>query len=150
MALKSKVYFFFERKTTLPSRRELKKFIQGMFKREGKGLLYLNYIFCSDKKLLSINRKFLKHDYFTDVITFEFSEKKMPIEGEVYISVDRVKENASLLSETFNRELHRIIFHGVLHLCGYNDKSKTENKKMREVEAKYINEYFNFSRDTVS
>ena len=144
MALKSKVTFFFERKTALLHRKKLKNFIEMMFNREGKELRSLNYVFCSDSKLFSINKQYLNHDYYTDIITFDLSKKKMPIEGEVYISVDRVKDNAVLYNETFQKELHRVIFHGVLHLCGFGDKNKRESIKMREMELKYLKMYFNF------
>ena len=130
----SKVCFFFKTKVTLRQRTKLKKFIEEIFKEEKKNLLSLNFIFCSDKDLLIINQQFLKHNYHTDIITFELSLKEKPIEGEIYISIDRVKENATLLGETFYRELHRVIFHGSLHLCGYKDKSKKEIEEMREME----------------
>ena len=138
----SKVCFFFKTKVSLQDRTKLKKFIEGIFMREKRRLRSLNYIFCSDKDLLEINRKYLTHDYYTDIITFELSQKKLPIEGEVYISIDRVKDNAKLLDEHFYMELHRVIFHGTLHLCGYRDTNKKEIKEMREMEIKCLNEYF--------
>lgn len=113
-----------------------------MFRREGKKLGSLNFVFCSDIELLEINREYLSHDYYTDIITFELSEKGQPIEGEVYISIDRVAENAQKLKESFSRELHRVVFHGVLHLCGYSDKAKRLQAKMREAENYYLSRYF--------
>ena len=114
-------------------------------------MLYsLNYIFCTDKQLLEINKQYLKHDFYTDIITFELSPKKQPIEGEIYISIDRVKDNAWSLGETQYSELHRVIFHGALHLCGYKDKNKTELQEMRKTETKYLAQYFRVPRDTVS
>lgn len=110
----------------------------------------LNYIFCTDRQLLEINRQYLKHDYYTDIITFELSGPTDPIEGEIYISIDRVKENARILKEKLNKELHRVIFHGALHLCGYSDKSKKEILKMRKMEDQCLLNYSRVPRDTVS
>ncbi len=84
----------------------------------------LQYIFCSDAYLLDINREYLQHDFFTDIITFDLSEKGQPINAEIYISVERVRDNAANYNSSFRKEIHRVIFHGVLHLCGYKDKSQ--------------------------
>jgi len=138
----SKVCFFFKTPVSLQHRTKLKKFIEAIFQKEKKKLQSLNYIFCTDKNLLEINRQYLKHDYYTDIITFELSDKEAPVEGEVYVSIDRIRVNAMLLDEPFYMELHRVIFHGTLHLCGYRDKNKKEIKEMREMEAKCLNEYF--------
>ncbi len=141
----SKVCFFFDAvKVTLTNRRELKHFIEQLFRKEGKELLSLNYIFCSDKKLLQVNRDYLKHDYYTDIITFDLSASSVSIVGEIYISVDRVKENAEQLGVSFRSEIHRVIFHGALHLCGYADKSKTQIQEMRGLEDKYLHLYQTF------
>lgn len=141
MSSKSKVYFFFEKKgVALENRTRLKNFIESVFRKEKKQLASINYIFCSDQQLLEINQLFLKHDFYTDIITFELSESKFT-EGEVYISVDRVRDNARLLGVSFKSELLRVIFHGALHLCGFNDKSKTEKQTMREKEGFYLNSY---------
>jgi rRNA maturation RNase YbeY len=137
------VSFFYEQPVTLKDRNVLKLFIQEIFRKEKKKLASLNYIFCSDKRLLEINRQFLQHDYYTDIITFGLSPAGIPVEGEIYISVDRVRDNARQHETTFTRELHRVIFHGVLHLCGYKDKSKSQEKLMREKEDYYLNRYFN-------
>jgi rRNA maturation RNase YbeY len=103
----------------------------------------LNIIFCSDEHLLGINRDFLQHDYYTDIITFDLSpSSKAPLEAELYISVDRVKENASSLGQPFYRELHRVIFHGLLHLMGYKDKQKKDQALMREMEDRLLADYF--------
>ncbi len=138
---KSKIYFFFEKPVYLPNRTKLKQFIETIFRKEKRKLQRLNYVFCADKQLLDINRQYLNHNYYTDIITFELSHKGVPIEGEIYISVDRVKANAILLKQTFFDELHRVIFHGALHLCGYNDKNKKDISKMREVEDYLIKKY---------
>ncbi len=141
MPSKSKVCFFFEEKRfSLQSRSELKAFIESLFKKEKKKLASINYIFCSDKRLLEINRQFLQHDYYTDIITFDLSETDA-IQAEIYISIDRVKDNAKTEGVSFKSELHRVIFHGALHLCGYKDKSKVESNKMREKEGLYLKKY---------
>jgi probable rRNA maturation factor len=143
MLQESKVNFFFPKKTTLADRSTLKSFIEKIFKKEGKRLSRLNYIFCSDNELLRINREYLGHDYYTDIITFDLSVKAMPVQAEIYISVERVKENAAKLGFSFKAELHRVIFHGVLHLCGYGDKTSHQMKIMRQKEESYLNQYFN-------
>lgn len=103
---------------------------------ESKNILSLNIIFCDDEYLLSMNQDYLNHDYYTDIITFDYSAEE--IEGELYISIDRVKENATALEVSFKHELHRVIIHGVLHLCGYGDKSEEEEKIMRSKEDFYL------------
>ncbi len=141
-------FFFIERGISLAQRNRLKKHIVSIFKKERCKLSSLNYIFCSDNYLLNINQRFLKHDYYTDIITFEISKKGDPIEGEIYISIDRVRENAKKMNCTINSELHRVIFHGALHLCGYKDKSVNDEKKMRIKEDQYLSLYFMFPRGT--
>lgn len=141
MPSKSKVCFFFEyKKFSLKDRTRLKTFIDSLFRKEGKKLFTLNYVFCSDKRLLEINRQFLHHDYFTDIISFNLSGGN-GIEGEIYISIDRVRDNAKKMNISFKLELHRVIFHGALHLCGYKDKSKAEKGKMRDNEDFYLRKY---------
>lgn len=139
----SPILFFFEKRDfTLRQRTRLKAFLRQLFKKEAKALGSANYIFCSDKRLLEINRQFLNHDYYTDIITFDLSEGTGPVEAEIYISIDRVKENAKALGVSFKKEIHRVIFHGALHLCGYGDKTKHEKEKMRQTEDSYLNQYF--------
>jgi len=135
-------FFFPERKINLPQRTELKHFIARLFEKEGFKLKNISYVFCSDKTLLEMNRQYLQHDYFTDIITFDLSSLKKEIDGEVYISIDRIKENAANFETTFQKELHRVIFHGALHLCGYKDKTKRETIEMRAAEDKYLKSYF--------
>ena len=98
----------------------------------------LNYIFCSDQYLLEINKKYLDHDYYTDIITFDHSDEEEIIEGDVFISIDRIKENSDTLKTDFNSELHRVIVHGMLHLIGFDDKSEEDKKLMREKEDAYL------------
>ena len=137
-ASKSKVCFFNQDVTvSLRQRTSLKKFIAGIFRREGRKLDALNYVFCTDRALLQINQSFLKHDYYTDIITFDLSEGS-GITAEIYISTDRVRENARKLGVPFKSELHRVIFHGALHLCGYKDKKPHQQQKMREREDYYL------------
>lgn len=134
----SKVRFhFITAAPSLKRRKELKAFIVRLFQKEKKKLEGLNYIFCSDEYLLGINRDFLKHDYYTDIITFDLSNGPAT-NGEIYISVDRVKDNAKELNQPFSREMQRVIFHGALHLCGYKDKKPADIKQMRSKEDYYI------------
>lgn len=141
MPSKSKVCFFFEKRgLSLKNRTELKAFIDSIFIKEKKRLGSINFIFCSDKRLLEINRQFLNHDYYTDIITFDLSESEL-ILAEVYISIDRVRENATAEGISLKSELHRVIFHGVLHLCGYKDKSKSDIQSMRNKEEYYLKKY---------
>lgn len=127
----------------LNNRKALKAFIPMIFKKEGKLFKSLSYIFCTDEYLLKVNNDFLKHDFYTDIITFDLSESKgSPIIGEIYISVDRVKENALTHNVSFEQELHRVIFHGALHLCGYKDKSKKDSLLMRDKEEDCLSMYF--------
>lgn len=139
MTSKSKVYFFFDTVNHhLKNRARVKQAVELIFRKEKKKLDHLNYIFCSDTALLSINKQYLKHDYYTDIITFDLSENKDKVSGEIYISVDRVRENAAILKTPFSKELIRVIFHGALHLCGYRDKKSKGERKMREKEEFYL------------
>jgi rRNA maturation RNase YbeY len=97
---------------------------------EGIKKIKLNYIFCSDEHLLGINQQFLNHDTYTDIITFDLSEKENELVGEIYISVDRIWDNAARFKVDFNQELHRVIFHGCLHLCGFGDKKPADKLEM--------------------
>ncbi|HZI52219.1 MAG TPA: rRNA maturation RNase YbeY [Chitinophagaceae bacterium] len=142
-SLSLRINFFFEGPgPALKNRRKLKAFISSLFEREGARLESLNLIFTDDKRILEINRKYLNHDFYTDIITFNLANGGQPVIGEVYISRDRVKANARLQSTSMREELHRVIFHGILHLCGYNDKSGPETREMRIKENAYLAEYF--------
>lgn len=130
-------------KVNLQNRKALKAFIPQLFKKEGKPFESINYIFCPDEYLLQVNNDFLQHDFYTDIITFDLSvSKTTPTIGEIYISIDRVKENAITHQTTFELELHRVIFHGALHLCGYKDKSKKDALLMRDKEDDCLSMYF--------
>jgi probable rRNA maturation factor len=139
----TKIHFhFLQGGFSLTERSSLKLFIETLFKRERKKLQELNYIFCSDEYLLEINKQYLKHDFYTDIITFGLSEPDEPINAEIYISVDRVRENAGQFKTSLKKEMHRVIFHGALHLCGYRDKKKEEGILMRKMEDKHLTLYF--------
>ena len=125
----------------LPNRRPLKLCLRKLFECEDVAMESLTYIFCSDKYLLEINREFLQHDDYTDIITFSLGEPKLGIRGEIYISTERVRENAAQLNTSFHVELHRVIFHGALHLCGYTDKTTNQKKRMRQKEDHYLRYY---------
>jgi len=139
------IQFNFLEPISLVDRNRLKRFLVALFKRERKPLAELQYIFCSDPYLLDINRQFLQHDYYTDIITFNLAEKGQPTQGEIYISVDRVKDNAQNFDSSLRRELHRVIFHGALHLCGFKDKTPKEEQEMRKMEEKYLALYERFT-----
>lgn len=145
----SKVCFFIDGiKFPFRHRKALKAAIEKIFHQERKKLASLNYIFCSDKKLLKINQDYLNHDYYTDIISFDLSNPgDGSVTGEIYISIERVRENAKMQKTSFPIELHRVMFHGALHLCGYRDKTKAETKLMRAKENKYL-AVFDVSRET--
>ncbi len=126
---------------TLANRVALKSFIEKRVKKEGYTIDSLTYVFCSDKYLLKINKDYLSHDYYTDIISFDLSEVPGQLIGEVYISVDRVKDNAKTHGTSLKEELHRVILHGALHFCGYKDKKPSDAKKMREMEDRWLNAY---------
>jgi probable rRNA maturation factor len=122
----------------LPKPRKTKQWIVEAIAGERRQLEHLNYIFCSDAYLLSINEQYLNHKTLTDIITFDNSEKKGWIEGDIFISVERVQANAQELKHSFDEELHRVIIHGVLHLIGYSDKSAVKKAQMRKKEDAYL------------
>lgn len=130
------VIHFFSEKTRfkLDHPRKTSNWIKKVVEKEKVSFLELNYIFCSDKYLLQLNQDFLNHDTLTDIITFDNSSPGSALEGEIYISIDRVKENAKTLKVSFDEELHRVIIHGVLHLLGYGDKKPAEKALMRKKE----------------
>jgi probable rRNA maturation factor len=138
MTISTTIRFHFEKRISLKNRQNLKATLTTLFKKEKKKLANLQYIFVSDDRLLEINRQFLQHDYYTDIITFPLSEPSQPVSGEIYISVDRVRENAREFGNSIADELLRVIFHGALHLCGHGDKTPGEEKKMRQVEDRYL------------
>jgi probable rRNA maturation factor len=116
----------------LPDTKGVIAWINRVVEGEGKRIGTVSYIFCSDNYLLELNREYLKHDTLTDIITFPYA--KAPIEGDVFISIDRVRDNAKDFGVAFEQELKRVIIHGVLHLCGYGDKTKAQAAVMRQKE----------------
>jgi rRNA maturation RNase YbeY len=128
-------------KSKLSNKRMLSSFIDNQIKKTTKKTAALQYVFVSDDALLQMNQQFLQHDTFTDIITFDLSESPDKIIGEIYISIDRVTENANKFSTAYTAELHRVIFHGALHLCGYKDKTKADKETMRAMEDKWLKAY---------
>ena len=135
------VQFVFLIPATLTNRNVLKQFIIRIFKREKVRLAALSIIFCSDSYVLDLNKRFLKHDYYTDILSFTLSAPGEPLEAEIYISIDRVKENAVSQGVSFQQELHRVVFHGILHFSGYKDKTEKQIKEIRSIEDKYLRRY---------
>ena len=131
-------FYFNETAITIGNRQELKRKINNIFFKEKKSYSVLSFIFCTDRFLLSINRKFLGHDTYTDIITFPLNNPEDPISGEIYISVDRIRENARHHGCTLKTELHRVLFHGALHLCGYKDKTRADKITMTSKENFYL------------
>ncbi len=118
---------------------EMNKKIEFLFKDNNINLEQLQITFLTDDSLLEINKEFLQHDYYTDIITFDYSETNEKIDGELFISVERVEENAVEFKESFENEIQRVILHGCLHLCGLNDQSEAEKNEMRNKENYYLN-----------
>lgn len=127
-------FFSHEVRFTLKNPRKVKSWIKGVVDKEGATIQEINYIFCSDSYLLSLNQGFLKHNTFTDIITFDNSEGSSSLEGEIYISIERVKENAKKYNVPIEDELSRVMIHGVLHLLGFKDKKPSEKALMRKKE----------------
>ena len=112
--------------------------IENVINSENKSLGEISYIFCDDEYLLEINKQYLNHDYYTDIISFDYTENEF-VSGDIFISIDRVKENASDYGVSFDNELKRVVIHGILHFCGYKDKSQDEERMMRLKEEEKIN-----------
>ncbi|RDB03790.1 rRNA maturation RNase YbeY [Runella aurantiaca] len=122
----------------VPQPRKTKSWLQSIIKAEGFMLNQLNYIFCSDEYLLNVNRQYLEHDFYTDIITFDNSEEEAVVEGDIFISIDRVKDNAQELKKPFEEELRRVLAHGILHLVGYDDHEDEQEQEMRAKEDFYL------------
>ena len=127
------IQFFFEKPFNFLNRKALKAWLNSVIHDEGKFVGDINYIFCDDDGLLERNIKYLKHNTLTDIISFDYSEQGV-VSGDIFISVDRVKENAKELGIVFSNELHRVMVHGVLHFCGYKDKTQAQKLEMRKKE----------------
>ncbi|MEQ8807527.1 MAG: rRNA maturation RNase YbeY [Imperialibacter sp.] len=130
-----KITFFSEEITfKLASPTKVRSWIKEVIRLEKHTLAEVSYVFCSDDYLHNMNVQYLNHDTLTDIITFDNSEEEEQIEGDIFISIDRVKENAARLNLPFENELHRVMIHGILHLCGYKDKASSERELMRKKE----------------
>ncbi len=118
---------------TLKNKQVIRQWIAEVAAKEEFSIAPINYIFCSDAHLLDMNKQFLNHNYFTDIISFDYTQGKR-LSGDIFISIDRVADNAQTYKTTFEAELHRVIIHGVLHFMGYKDKTPVDEKKMRSKE----------------
>ncbi len=137
------VYFFQEDiKYHLKNKNEIRKWLNETILTKKHKLENLNFIFCSDDYLLNINLEYLNHETLTDIITFDNSTTKNTIAGDIYISLDRVKENAITFNTKLTHELHRVIIHGTLHLLGYDDKSAQAKTKMTKAEDKFLTKLY--------
>lgn len=133
------IQFFYE---NLPEsvNTDYKQWLEDLILSEGKKLGEINYIFCDDEYLLKINQDYLQHDYYTDIITFDYVKGKT-ISAEIFVSLQRISDNASTLSRDYEDELRRVLAHGILHLAGYKDKTEEEEKEMRRMEDLYLAKY---------
>jgi probable rRNA maturation factor len=131
----------------LIKRQIVRKLIHKLFASEEYEFLLISYIFCSDKYLLKLNQQYLNHNFYTDILTFLISKKNQPIESEIYISTDRIKENAKNFKVKYQTELLRVMIHGALHLCGYDDTNRKVKEQMQQREDFYI-QLYNDSRET--
>ena len=129
--------FHYELEFNLDNEQEISNWISGVISAENCNEGEINYIFCDDEYLLKINQDFLDHDTYTDIISFDYSVGK-ELHGDIFISVERVKENAGKFEVPFNKELQRVIIHGILHYCGYKDKEEEDKAIMRSKEDHYI------------
>lgn len=138
--MNSKIQFFSEGTSfILKNKNATRLWLIKAISEEKKKPWYINFIFCNDDYLLELNRIYLNHNSLTDILTFPFTEQPDVISGDIYISIERVKENAESFAEPVNREIRRVMIHGVLHLIGYRDKTGIERKKMRGQEDYYLN-----------
>lgn len=136
-------YYDQERKSKLKDKRALNAYLKTVIAEHLPEVkkIDINYIFMSDDELIKINVDFLDHDTYTDIITFDLSEYEDHLQSDIYISVDRIEENAKQFGVSYERELHRVLFHGVLHLCGFKDKTPEDEQLMREMEDKCLAAY---------
>jgi probable rRNA maturation factor len=139
---KTKIYFFTEDiRFKLKAILKHKEWLRTIAETEGKIIPELSIIMCSDEYLLSINKQYLKKDYLTDVIAFSFTNGKNAVQGEIYVSIDRVRENAMEFDFSFEQELRRVMAHGLLHMCGYNDNTPAGKKKMQAREDYHLSTF---------
>lgn len=136
------INYFSNNNFKLKNKQKIRNWLSQAIYMENHVVGNINYIFCSDEQLLEINVKYLDHDYYTDIITFDYKENNR-VSGDLYLSTDRIIDNAKLNNISFDEEIIRVLIHGILHIIGYNDKSPNESKLMREKENFYINLYKN-------
>ena len=137
------INYFFENIDSRDIHPDTSKWLENLIISENKKPGEINYIFCDDDYLLKVNQDYLDHDYYTDIITFDYVKGKT-ISGDIFVSLPRILDNASTLSQNFESELNRVLCHGILHLCGYKDKTEEEQTQMRSKEDFYINQFKNF------
>lgn len=137
------INYFFENTDSKHINPNTTKWLEHLIISENKKPGNINYIFCDDDYLLKVNQDYLDHDYYTDIITFDYVKGKT-ISGDIFVSLPRILDNASTLSQDFEREFNRVLAHGILHLCGYKDKTEEEQIQMRAKEDFYINQFKNF------
>lgn len=137
------INYFFENIDSRNIHPNTSEWLENLIISENKKPGDINYIFCDDDYLLKVNQDFLDHDYYTDIITFDYVKGKT-ISGDIFVSLPRILENASILSQNFESEFNRVLAHGILHLCGYKDKTEQEQTQMRAKEDFYINQFKNF------
>ncbi len=136
------IQFFFENIDEIPISTATISWLEDVIKTENKKLGEINYILCDDEYLLKVNQDFLDHDYYTDIITFDYVKGKT-ISGDIFVSLPRISDNAKTLVRDFNSEFHRVLAHGILHLMGYKDKTEEEITVMRQKEDFYLNFFAN-------
>lgn len=136
------IHFFQENiQFNLPNKTKIKNWLKLIAANEGFIIKELNYIFCNDEYLYEMNMQYLQHDTYTDILTFDNSETKLDLEGDIYISIERVKDNAHSHKQVLENEILRVLSHGIFHLCGYKDKSLTEKQVMQSKENEAIDLY---------
>lgn len=131
------INYFFENISAIEIAPSTTSWLEDLIYKEEKKVGEINYIFCDDDYLLKVNQDYLDHDYYTDIITFDYVKGKT-ISGDIFVSLQRISDNATIHSTNFQNELHRVLAHGLLHLCGYKDKSEDEEKMMRYKEDFYL------------
>ncbi len=131
------IQYFFEDVPAFTIQPETSRWLVALIAMEEKKAGKINYIFCSDERLLEVNKEYLQHDYFTDIITFDYV-KGRTISADIFVSLPRISENSVLHDSTFEDEFHRVLAHGLLHLCGYKDKSESQAREMRAKENFYL------------
>lgn len=139
------INYFFENIDTRTIHPDITAWLENLIITEDKKPGDISYIFCDDDYLLKVNQDYLDHDYYTDVITFDYVKGKT-ISGDIFVSLPRILENADLLAQDFEREFRRVLAHGVLHLCGYKDKSESDAREMREKEEFYLAKFSDLQR----